>query len=252
MLSLTSTRPRGRRDSYTQEDEFCADLDRRLFLIQQWKKKEKDIRGSPQPWNPYPDAIHSSSLETHVHRLSSAKTDDMTESEFSATPPPQLQKQRGWRKLSTDGVYRVDAFRPLTAVDRRCQQDRNLTRSEEAEWEDSQTSSLTAQEWARQEGFIFPQPAPPPPIKHPVNQQIRQAMVRRAQARLPRGKTSQTHYQRFDEGDFGRRILDTAPSKPRRRSLLSAEIRNQESETEDSDEPARSQSSIPTVKPTRA
>lgn len=189
-----------------------------------------------------------------MHRLSVAKTEDTPKSEFTTTPPPRLQKKRDRRKLSAETVYRdVDTLQPLTAADARYEQDQTPTKSEEAEWEeDSQASTLTAQEWATQQGFIFPQPAtPPPPIKHNLNQQIRQAMIRRAQARSQREKPRETHYQRFDEGAFGRRILGAPPYNPRRRSLLSVEFKGDDSETSDCDEHDLSHSKILTAVQTK-
>ncbi|KAE9983063.1 hypothetical protein EG328_010300 [Venturia inaequalis] len=187
-----------------------------------------------------------------MHRLSVAKTEDTPKSEISTTPPPQLQKKRGWRKLSAEKIYEIDTLRPLTAVDGRPKQDQISTESDEADWEDSQADALTVQEWARQEGFSFPHPVAPPPIKHNVNQQIRRAMARRAKARALREKAPQTHYQRFDEGNFGQRIIDTPPSHSRRKSLLSAELIDAESGDEDSIESNRSQSSLSTAKQTLA
>ncbi|KAE9982078.1 hypothetical protein EG327_005950 [Venturia inaequalis] len=77
-------------------------------------------------------------------------------------------------------------------------------------------------------------------------------MARRAKARALREKAPQTHYQRFDEGNFGQRIIDTPPSHSRRKSLLSAELIDAESGDEDSIESNRSQSSLSTAKQTLA
>ncbi|QDS68163.1 hypothetical protein FKW77_010381 [Venturia effusa] len=239
---LTVFRPRGRRDSYTAEDQFCADLDRRLSFIQQWKEQEKS--GSPQPWNPYPDSLHSSSLETHMHRLSVARSEGSPELEFSATPPPRLQKRRGWRKLSAEKVYNdVDTLHILTAGDRPYAQNQASTTSKEADWEeDSQAKTLTAHEWPTNQGFFYPQPVAAPYIMNP---QIQQAMIRRARARRYMGKPPHTHYKRFDEGAFGERLVDTPSSVARRPSLLSVGLKGDIGQMSDSDE--HSQSSTPTA-----
>ncbi|TID16947.1 ATP-dependent RNA helicase [Venturia nashicola] len=191
-------------------------------------------------------------METHVHRLSVTKAEDTPNPEFATTPPPRLQKKHGQRKLSTGGVYRVDTLRPFPASNDCSKEDQAPTRPEEVKREDRRTKALTAQEWATEQGFIFPRPAAaPPPIRHNINQQIRQAMMRRAQARGPKEKPLHTHYQRFDEGTFGQRVLDTSLSHPRRRSLLSAELKSEETKTANSDEPTPSQSRITTAKDTQ-
>lgn len=241
MFSLTTIRPKSRRDSYTAEDQFCADLDRRLSLIQQWKKKETS--GSPQPWNPYPDSLHSSSLETHVHRLSVAKGEGTSSVEFPTTPPPRLQKKRGRRTLSAESVYsEVDIVRPRKAKGRRYEQYQTPTNSEEAEWEEySQAQTLAAHGWANHQGFVCPKPAAPPKM----NQQIRETMIRRAQARHIKERPH-THYKGFDDEAFGKRLVDTRP-KPRRKSLLSVELKGEDGEASGSDEQTRSQRSTSTA-----
>lgn len=182
----------------------------------------------------------------HVHRLSVAKTEDAPRTEFSTTPPPRLQSKRGRRKLSAEIVNKeVQRLEDLIAAD----QDQTPTRSEEAEWEDdSQAKTPTAQDKAAtQQGFIYPQPEAPP-IKPKVKKEIRQEMARRAQARHKKEEPPQTHYEEFDEGAFGQRMLDAPPSNSRRRSLLSVELIREDGKTSDSDEPTQSQSRIVELK----
>lgn len=200
----------------------------------------------------------------HVHRLSVAKTEDAPRTEFSTTSPPRLQSKRGRRKLSAEIVNKeVQKLEDLIAAD----QNRTPTRSEEAEWEDdsqaktptaeeratqqddSQAKTPAPQEKATQQGFIYPQPQAPP-IKPKVKKEIRQEMARRAQARH-KEEPPQTHYEEFDEGAFGQRMLDASPSNPRRRSLLSVELKRKDGKTSDGDEPTQSQSRISTAMQTR-
>lgn len=215
-LLLTSIRFQPRCDSYSAEEQFCADLGRRLSFAREWR--EKGASGFPQPWWPYPDSRrHSSAQEIHAHRLSGANTNIISLS----MPPPRLQKRPFPRKASVDSVKtEANALLPLTTVHPYQEQQRSL----EAE---KLAKALPAEEWATIDSFSDPQPRAASLAKQAPHLQIRLAISRRSQARekkrIQEQQPIQTCYSSFDEETFGKR--SSTESNPRRESLLTLNLK---------------------------
>jgi hypothetical protein len=228
--------------SYNAQDEFCADLDRRLSLVRKWR--DKGVSGTPQPWWPFPDSRHSSALETHTHRVSIVNTRDTPSIESLSTPPPRLQRKRHGCKLSADHVYKEsNRLQALTKADPLPEQKRPdrryrlATRTEAAliqEEEARREEMTTPEKIGAEEGFVYPQPAASTAAKPTRAQPIRQATNCRAQAR--KGKPIKTVYRTFNEEAFGKR--SSPPSNPRRKSLLSLELKAEDDKAAESGQPS--------------
>jgi hypothetical protein len=198
------------------------------------------VSGIPQPWWPFPSR-HSSALEIHTHRVSSINTRDTSNIESIPSPPPKLQGKRHRRKLSAEyscnepnSLNALTTTKPLQEQKPPGQRRHPLTRTEAALL---QQEELWSEEKADQvgagNGFLYPQPAAPMPVKLPRAQQLRQD-ARRAHAR--KEKPLRTVYKTFDEAAFGKR--SSPPPYLRRRSLLSIELTADDDKSSESGEPS--------------
>jgi hypothetical protein len=98
----------------TAQDQFCADLTKRLEAIQKLQESGIFDRGKVdrktswgEHWWPYPDSQHSSELQRHIRRPSMSQCSDnlssSTTSTVSSAAPPFCQSHK--RSLSAQDIW---------------------------------------------------------------------------------------------------------------------------------------------------
>lgn len=202
------------RDRYDAKDRFCSAIDRRLRdgdgVV------ERLLSTSMEPWWPFPDSLHNSSLEVHIYRLAlNQALEEEANGSGSQTEGPlegQPKQKSRWKPKPKSVSY---LQRPNPLPRRLSAQELCREPNRDYCWDEdvgcatpSWSTSICVVEPAEQD-LLFKKGNPP-------------LWKQKSRSAMKTPTFQNTGYGRFDEDVFGRK--ESVPNE-RTKSMLSMELK---------------------------